>query len=84
MHNTYRSIRQLERFLFRGVPEHPEPAYPGDSNASVEVRLTGKTQASEKALDATEKDFELFATVIYDAKDVKVIYKDGRSVASKD
>lgn len=76
MHNTYRAIRQLERFLFRGIPEHPEPVYPGEGYNNFEVRLTSKPQAHTTGIQETESKNEHFATVVYGEKSVDVIYPE--------
>jgi hypothetical protein len=44
MINPYRAFRQLERMVFRGVPEQPEPIWLHDRNAHVPERLTGRSQ----------------------------------------
>lgn len=43
-----RVIRKFERFLFKGIPEQPEPTWERDDNTYVEMRQTGKAQASSE------------------------------------
>jgi hypothetical protein len=44
MSNPYRAFRQLERRIFRGVPEQPESVWQREPNAYVPERLTGMSQ----------------------------------------
>ncbi len=44
MLNYFRAFRQFERFLFRGVPEHPEQIWERETNASATARYTGRSQ----------------------------------------
>lgn len=64
MTNPYRAFRQLERKIFRGVPEQPEPILERD-NAHVPERLTGRSQLSfGLPVDATD-GAEVIAVVTY-------------------
>lgn len=78
MADPYRAIRQLERFLFRGVPEKPQPMWPGDQNTYAPGRFTGRPQTPEEPIDRETFDGLLITTIIYrpDAKEVEVVPGD--------
>jgi len=72
MQKTFRAIRQLERFLFRGVPEHPEGVWQRDGHGSIDVRPTGKPLPLDRDMIENDEDDELFANIIYGEDTVEV------------
>ena len=64
MIDPYRAFRQLERKIFRGVPEQPEPTWERDPNAHVPERLTGRSQRAEFTA-ASDLGGRVIATFIY-------------------
>ena len=67
MANPYRAFRQLERKIFRGVPEHPESVWQREHNAHVPERLTGKSQLDVGLPSAVTEGATLIATIVYQA-----------------
>jgi hypothetical protein len=79
MANPYRAFRQLERWLFRGVPEHPEPTWQRDFNALVRDRQTGKSQLSYEP--SRRPKGRRIVTIIYrpDVEEIEYVYEaDGK------
>lgn len=73
MVNPYRACRQLERLLFGGVPERPEPNWERDGfNGQVEDRETGRALLSYEAPDETQG--RLIARIKYTADADEVEY----------
>jgi hypothetical protein len=70
MANPYRSNRQFERLLFRGVPEHAETIWERDTNAIVTDRCTGKSQLEQ--LNQNDQDLELIAKINFKPLEKKV------------
>lgn len=75
--DPFRAIRQFERLLFRGVPEHPEPTWQRDSNEHVSQRMTGRPASARASSRAPEQDL-LVARVVYDftRKETRVIHSE--------
>jgi hypothetical protein len=65
MTNPYRAFRQLERMVFRGVPEQPEPIWLHDRNAHVPERLTGRSQLTGGLPANWREGARLLLTVVY-------------------
>jgi hypothetical protein len=65
MANPYRAFRQLERKIFRGVPEQPEPISQRDINAHVAERITGRSQRGGGVPNSAIENAKLIATVIF-------------------
>jgi hypothetical protein len=65
MINPYRAFRQLERMVFRGVPEQPEPISLHDRNAHVPERLTGRSQLAGGLPADWREGAELLLIVVY-------------------
>jgi hypothetical protein len=65
MINPYRAFRQLERILFRVVPEQPEPTWLRDRNAHVPERLTGRSQLAAGLPVDWREGAQLLLTVVY-------------------
>lgn len=65
MANPYRAFRQLERLVFRGVPEQPEPLWLRDGNAHVPERLTGKSQLGGALPFGVLKGAKAVGTIVY-------------------
>jgi len=63
--NTYRAFRQLERKIFRGVPETPESVYERDFSSHVPERLTGRSQLAGGLPLALIERFPVVAIVTY-------------------
>src|SRR5437867_1307687 len=83
MTDPYRAARQLERKIFRGVPEQPEPNAERDRNAHVPERLTGSSQLSDRRLPAAGEGWTLVATVIYNRDAGEVRYVPAQSKADE-
>jgi hypothetical protein len=76
MTNPYRAFRQLERQIFRGVPEQPEPILQRDLNAHVPERLTGRSQLAGGLRGAVATDgATLIATIVYTEGTEKIVYE---------
>lgn len=75
MTNPYRAIRQFERFLFRGAPEHPESIWQRTTNANVEDRYTGKSQKLDQCIENDIEGCQLISTIIYkqDKEQIEII-----------
>lgn len=73
--NPYRAFRQLERQIFRGVPEQPEPILQRDLNAHVPERLTGRSQLSIGLPTEATDGGTLIATIIYRGEAEEIIYE---------
>lgn len=69
MADPYRATRQFERFLFDGVPEHPEPVWQRDLNAHATERYTGRPQHAPARDHDFEHGFRLVAQVVYSFED---------------
>lgn len=67
MANPYRAFRQLERKVFRGVPEQPEPISHGDINAQVAERHTGRSQLGARLPVGALDGAQLVATLVYNS-----------------
>jgi hypothetical protein len=83
MANPYRAFRQLERKVFRGVPEQPESAWQRSPNAQATERLTGRALREPALPPADEK--QVFATVAYEFRGAKISrkYTDRRARKKK-
>src|SRR5438270_3213260 len=75
MANPYRAVRQLERHIFRSVPERPEPMWQRDGNNAIPDRLTGRSLVAGRRSSVSLEGAQLIATVIYRprAKKVEVV-----------
>jgi hypothetical protein len=67
-------IRKFERFLFKGIPEQPEPVWERDDNANVFMRQTGKSQSSSSGSDIST-DSQLIGTFTYNLEDQSELYQ---------
>lgn len=76
MANPYRAFRQLERKIFRGVPEQPEPVWQRDLNAHVAERLTGKSQLTSSLPSAATEGATLISTVVYRPASEEILYEE--------
>lgn len=65
MINPYRAFRQLERKIFRGVPETPESMYERNFSSHVPERLTGRSQLAGGVPIASIEQFPVIAVVTY-------------------
>lgn len=68
-----RIIRKFERFLFKGIPEQPEPTWERDDNTYVSMRQTGKAQASS-AVNKFCNDETIIGEFIYDFENQTEVY----------
>jgi hypothetical protein len=75
MSDPYRAFRQLERQIFRGVPEQPEPLWQRDLNAHVPERLTGRSQLPDGLPSAAIAGAMLIATVVYRGTSEEILYE---------
>jgi hypothetical protein len=75
MANPYRAVRQLERQLFRSVPERPEPLWQRDGNNAVPDRLTGRSLVADRLSLVSMQGAQLIATTIYRPYSKKVFLK---------
>ena len=81
--NPYRAVRQLERQLFRGVPERPEPMWQRDGHNSVSDRLTGRALVADRLAYVSLEGSELIGTTTYNRKTKKITHKRTKSVSAK-
>lgn len=65
MVNAFSAIRQFERFLFRGVPEHPEPTWQRKINANVTDRHTGRSQLPVQSSGYDTSDWRPICKIVY-------------------
>lgn len=65
MLNYFRAFRQFERFLFRGVPEHPEQIWERETNASATDRYTGRSQLVKRPGSYRIRRGEVIARITY-------------------
>lgn len=81
MVNSFRAIRQFERFLFRGVPERPESIWQRNLNANVIDRYTGRSQLSQKQFEYDTTKWRLISTVIYrpDQEQIEIVREQDTS-----
>lgn len=86
MTNSFRAIRQFERFLFRGVLEQPEPTWERNTYAHVGDRHTGKSQLLERRDYYETGEEELIATIIYrpDQKEIKIVREENKPQEATD
>lgn len=75
MINPYRAFRQLERMVFRGVPEQPEPIWLHDRNAHVPERLTGRSQLSGGTPAEWRDGAQLLSVVVYTPSSESIEYE---------
>jgi hypothetical protein len=76
MANPYRAFRQLERQIFRGVPEQPEPIWQRDLNAHVPERLTGRSQLVDGLRGSAATDgATLIGTIVYRPRAEEILYE---------
>jgi hypothetical protein len=73
--NPYRAVRQLERQLFRSVPERPEPLWQRDGNNAVPDRLTGRSIVADRLSLVSMHGAQLVATTIYRPGSKKVFVR---------
>lgn len=73
--NPYRAVRQLERQLFRSVPERPEPLWQRDGNNAVPDRLTGRSIVADRLASVSMEGAQLIATIVYRPGSKKVVVK---------
>lgn len=74
MADPYRAFRQLERRIFRGVPELPEPLPPRDNTHVVE-RFTSRSQFGGNVSADLVSGARLIAVVTYDDEKGTVSYE---------
>lgn len=74
MLNYFRAFRQFERFLFRGVPEHPEQIWERETNASATDRYTGRSQLVKRPGSYQIRRGEVIAKITYrhDLKQIEI------------
>jgi hypothetical protein len=75
MVNYFCAFRRFERFVFRGVPEHPEPIWERTINANVVDRHTGRSHITEQRNSHDTEENRLIATIVFrpDLKQIEVI-----------
>ena len=78
MTNRFRAFRQFERFIFRGVPEHPESIYERETNGNVGDRKTGKDQLSNTSDVEQNGGNKLIAKIYYhfDRSEIEIVRED--------
>jgi hypothetical protein len=75
MVNPYRAFRQLERKIFRGVPETPESIYERDFSSHAPERLTGRSQFAGGLPTASVEHFPVVAVVTYSPATGEIVGK---------
>lgn len=63
--DPYRAFRQLERKIFRGVPETPESMYERNFSSHVPERMTGRSQLAGGLPLTLIEGFPVLAVVTY-------------------
>ena len=66
--NLYRAYRQLERMLFRGVPERPESMWEREGSNESTGRVTGKPLVSSNGRSVSLEGAQTLATITYDLR----------------
>ena len=66
MLDCFADFREFERFLFRSVPEHPEPVWERGSYAITGERQTGRSQLLRQQPGNRITSGEVIATIKYD------------------
>ncbi len=77
MVNYFRAFRRFERFLFRGVPEHPEPNWEREINANIVDRHTGKSHLIKHQNSHQRRQAEVIATITFKPQErqIEVVHK---------
>lgn len=65
MLDYFRAFRQFERFLFRGVPEHPEQIWERETYGNATERYTGRSQLVKRPGSYRIRRGEVIAKVTY-------------------
>ena len=73
--NLYRAYRQLERLLFFGVPERPEPMWEREGSHESSDRVTGRALVSSVRGSVSLDGAETLATITYDPESGQVVYE---------
>ena len=73
--NLYRAYRQLERLLFFGVPERPEPMWERETSHESSDRLTGRALVSSDGSSVSLEGAQTLATITYDPESGQVEYE---------
>lgn len=64
---SHSAFRRMERKVFDGVPEQPEPVWERDTNANVAERATGRSQFSNAVQAAALASAPVVAILRYSA-----------------
>jgi hypothetical protein len=73
--NPYRAFRQLERMLFLGVPERPEPFWEREGNGEMEGRLTGRSQLGDHLLPILLQGAQTISTITYRPESGEILHE---------
>ncbi len=73
--NLYRAYRQLERMLFRGVPERPESMWEREGSNESTGRVTGKPLVSSNGRSVSLEGAQTLATITYDLESDEVVFE---------
>ena len=65
MANNFQTLRRFERFVFKGVPEAPEPNYQRELNSNVPDRFTGKSQLVDNQDPEADTGSTIIANISY-------------------
>jgi hypothetical protein len=73
--NPYRAFRQLERMLFLGVPERPEPFWEREGNSEMQGRFTGRSQLADQVLSLPLQGGQMIGTIVYRPQMGEVLFE---------
>ncbi len=63
--STSRISCKFERFLFKGIPEQPEPIWERNANTNIRERQTGKSQNKSSVNNIKDKS-KIIGFITYD------------------
>lgn len=86
MVDHFSAFRRFERFLFKGVPEHPEPSWERETSGNVTERRTGKSHILERRNSHQEEVAEVIATIYFrpDLEQIEIVRADEKPKDSVD
>jgi len=73
--NLYRAYRRIERMLFFGVPEQPEPMWEREGSNESGDRVTGRPLVSSGAGLVSLEGAETLATIKYNPETGELVYE---------
>jgi hypothetical protein len=77
--NLYRAYRRIERMLFFGVPEQPEPMWEREGSNESGDRVTGRPLVSGNSHSVSIEEAETLATISYNPDSCELVYESHTS-----